>query len=353
MSTTVERIANAVLYEGYILYPYRASTVKNQQRWNFGAVYPEAYSLVTTGTEPWVMQTQCLFSPDGPDASLDVKLRFLHLVKREICELLEPSGEWEDQATSNCRVVPVLEIDGQLFHTWQEAVEREVIIAGLNLHALEEKPMEYEIAFAESQSNEPLRKQSGEVVAFLRRTSYALNGKCELMAERMGSDLLRLTIRTLNLTPMASVRWEDREDALLRAFVSTHTILNLHEGQFISLFEPPDELAEAVSSCQNIGTYPVLVGDEGERNCMLSSPIILYDYPQIAPESAGDLFDGTEIDEILTLRIMTLTDEEKREMRSVDERARQILERTERLAAEEMMALHGVLRNPSRRGEEQ
>jgi hydrogenase maturation protease len=77
---------------------------------------------------------------------------------------------------------------------------------------------------------------------------------------------------------------------------------------------------------------------------MLSSPIILYDYPQIAPESAGDLFDGTEIDEILTLRIMTLTDAEKREMRGVDERARRILERTETLPAEQLMKLHGAMR---------
>ena len=77
---------------------------------------------------------------------------------------------------------------------------------------------------------------------------------------------------------------------------------------------------------------------------MLSSPIILYDYPQIAPESAGDLFDGTEIDEILALRILTLTEDEKREMRDGDERARQILERTEALPEEQFLKLHGVLR---------
>jgi hydrogenase maturation protease len=88
----------------------------------------------------------------------------------------------------------------------------------------------------------------------------------------------------------------------------------------------------------------VLIGTGGERDCVLSSPIILYDYPQVAPESAGDLFDSTEIDEILTLRILTLTDEEKREMRSVDERACQILERTETLPAEQLMKLHGAVR---------
>ena len=77
---------------------------------------------------------------------------------------------------------------------------------------------------------------------------------------------------------------------------------------------------------------------------MLSSPIILYDYPQIAPESSGGLFDGTEIDEILSLRILTMTAEEKREMQCSDHRARQILERTESMPPEQFMKLHGVLR---------
>ena len=77
---------------------------------------------------------------------------------------------------------------------------------------------------------------------------------------------------------------------------------------------------------------------------MLSAPIILSDYPQIAPESPGDLFDGTEIDEILTLRIMTLTDAEKQAMIAVDDRVA-VLERTEALAPEQLMRLHGTIRN--------
>jgi hydrogenase maturation protease len=93
-----------------------------------------------------------------------------------------------------------------------------------------------------------------------------------------------------------------------------------------------------------VGTWPVLVGQAGERDTMLSSPIILYDYPEIAPESPGDLFDGAEIDEILSLRIMTMTDEEKREMRQSDDRTRKILERTESMPEEQFMKLHGALR---------
>ena len=89
----------------------------------------------------------------------------------------------------------------------------------------------------------------------------------------------------------------------------------MQDGEFVSLLEPPPEFQEAAAACSNVGTWPVLAGEPGQRDTVLSSPIILYDYPQIAPESPGDLFDGTEIDEILSLRILTLTDEEKSAMR--------------------------------------
>ena len=88
----------------------------------------------------------------------------------------------------------------------------------------------------------------------------------------------------------------------------------------------------------------MLAGEDGARDTMLSSPIIVYDFPTIAPESPGDFFDGTEMDEMLSLRILTLTDEEKREMSASDERARLLLERTEAFGQEQLMHMHGVLR---------
>ncbi|MGC2238578.1 MAG: hypothetical protein WA584_20660 [Pyrinomonadaceae bacterium] len=137
---------------------------------------------------------------------------------------------------------------------------------------------------------------------------------------------------------------------MAHSLASAHTILSVKKGEFVSLLEPPEGLGEAAAACENTGTYPILVGDDGARDCMLSSPIILYDYPKIAPESPGELFDGAEIDEILTLRILTMTDEEKREMLGVDERARKILERSENLSPEQFMKMHGVLRQPRSHG---
>jgi hydrogenase maturation protease len=80
---------------------------------------------------------------------------------------------------------------------------------------------------------------------------------------------------------------------------------------------------------------------------MLSAPIILSDYPRVAPESPGDFFDGTEVDELLTLRVLTLTDEEKREVRTAGHRARALLDRTEGLSEEQMLRLHGAVRSPA------
>lgn len=126
--------------------------------------------------------------------------------------------------------------------------------------------------------------------------------------------------------------------------LSAHTMLRVEHGNFISLIDPPEQHREAARSCRNIGTWPVLAGKEGDRHLLLSSPIILYDYPQIAPESAGDLFDSTEIDEILTLRVLTLSDEEKDQIRSESEQGRDILNRSETLPPEALAKMHGAIR---------
>jgi hydrogenase maturation protease len=118
----------------------------------------------------------------------------------------------------------------------------------------------------------------------------------------------------------------------------------VHGGEFVSSTDVPDKWQSASAECLNKGLWPVLIGTAAERDTMLASPIILYDYPQLAPESPGNLFDSTEIDEILTLRILTLTDDEKRMAASVDARARDLLARTDALGEEQLMNLHGTIR---------
>ena len=309
----VERIADAVLYEGYILYPYRPSAVKNQQRWNFGVVCPPSYEVSQQGAERSLMQTECLIEADST-TTVAVKVRFLHLLLRE-----------------------TVSSESELPKTWQEAVEREVTVPAINICELE-STQSVKFAFPGSKTVEPM----------IGRTQQPIVGEIEISANRqlaVGSrQLIKLSVVVRNLTDFEDAGSRSRDDALMRSFVSTHTILKAQQGSFVSLLDTPDPFKAAASECANTGTFPVLVGDEGVPDCVLSSPIILYDYPQIAEQSSGDLFDGTEIDEILTLRIMSLTDEEKREMRSADELARKLLERTESMSAEQLMNLHGVMK---------
>jgi hydrogenase maturation protease len=349
----VEQVADAVLYEGYILYPYRASATKNQQRWNFGALCPPAYAIVQKGTEHSIMQTQCLVQVNS-DTKLNVKVRFLQLSLREVCQVVAgcnslECGHIKNLASQCFEAVRAMELNGRILQMWQEAVEREIAIADLDFDSIIAEKKQVTFHFPADRSTEDLVDlETGRLAAMFVRSQEAIEGCVEISARYLQEDdehgRLRLSVVVYNETPLHNSETATRDDALMRSTISTHTILQIMNGEFISLLDPPEEYRLAALQCVNIGTYPVLVGREGAKDCMLSSPIILYDYPQIAPQSAGDLYDGTEIDEILTLRIMTLSEDEKREMRSVDERARHLLERTETMQAEQLMKMHGVMK---------
>ena len=247
--TDVDKVATTLLYEGYLLYPYRPSALKNQQPFNFGLIAP--------GQD---MQTQCLAAGNAA-TTFDVRVRFIELTP--------------------------------------DPVEREV---------------------------------SGGI-GVTRFEWPSLTGAVEVSTMRYADEIVRLHVRIVNTTPEPG-----------HSMAAVHTILRVSGGEFFSMIDPPEIYRATANACQNIRTWPVLAGPRGQRQIMLSSPIIVYDYPEIADESPGDLFDGTEIDEILTLRILALSDDEKREIRESDERARLLLERTQSLAAEQLTKLHGTMR---------
>ena len=291
----VRRIADAVLYEGYILWPYRKSALKNQQRFGFGTIDPGGFN-----------QTDCLLEA-GDDCRVEVTVRFLHLVERQL---------WREG-----RRVDELEIAGELHQSWEEAVEREVRFE-FDTCSPARVPVDVEAGVT--------REELGGDCA-VERSWRALRGSTEASAAQLRPGLFRLRVRTENATPDGEFR-------------SAHTVLVARAGSFVSLTDPPSGLRAEADRCENVGLWPVLAGEEGDRSTLLASPIILPDYPQIAPESPGDLFDATEIDQMLVLNILSLTDEEKREMRSADPRTREILERTESLSEDELMQLHGTIR---------
>ena len=263
----VDGIVKSVLYEGYMLYPYRRSALKNQHRWNFGLVYPH-------GMDPSHMQTECLVEGDS-NAAVDVHVRFLQVYEQD---------------------------------SWQEVIERSINTSDVGMHSFD---------------------------------FGSIRGDVLIDRQLLEPAIHKIRVKISNRTVPDSKR-----PPLLQSLVSTHAFLEVRGGAFVSLLDPPDRLREAALNCRNIGTWPVLVGKEPERNCLLSSPIILYDYPQIADESPGDLFDCTEIDEILTLRILALTDAEKEEMRRSGERERLLLERVESLTPDQLLRLHGTMRDP-------
>ncbi|HEY7426928.1 MAG TPA: hypothetical protein VH682_22015, partial [Gemmataceae bacterium] len=199
--------------------------------------------------------------------------------------------------------------------------------------------------FAGGRRCEPVRDPVGQIVGALLRERQAIEGSIEVEAAKVAEGLFRLACRVNNHTPLAEAATASRDDALLRCLISAHILLGVCGGEFVSLLDPPECWREVAAACGNVGVWPVLVGAEGQTDTMLASPIILYDYPQIAPESPADFFDGTEIDEMLTLRILTMTDEEKHAMAAVDERTRDLLARTETLAREQLLGLHGTIRD--------
>lgn len=328
-----KKIADAVLYEGYILYPYRASAIKNRQRFNFGVLMPGEWAAQQQSGETGKLQTETLIEGETP--RIDVRVRFLQLIAREV-------GRVCDGESEKYEIVPQLEVEGTIHQCWEEAVEREIVAANLDVRKISSAPKVVRWSSPAEQTSEILRNSEGRGVGALIRHQRSINAVVTIAAQALNPGLWKIHVEVHNFTSVAGDA--SRSEAQQSALASAHVLLSAHSGQFVSLLEPPEEFASFAADCKNVGAWPVLVGDAGDRDLMLASPIILYDYPQVAPESDGDYFDGTEMDEMLALRVMTLTDEEKRAMRGVDGRAREILERTENLSQSSLMHLHGTIR---------
>jgi len=325
-------VADAVLYEGYLLYPYRASAAKNRIRWQFGVLVPPDAAAVTG--EESSTRTECLCEPVA-GAVLRVRLRFLRARARSV---FQRHGD---------DFVPVdsLTVDGEDYTTFQEAVEEhvdaEVAVSALLAGVV---TVPFEVPPSVETSN---LGSAGRVM----RTAMGLRGELTLAATALdgpfGGVRLRIDVRNVaSCRGDADSRGETitRDEALAYAFIGAHTLLALTDSVFLSSIDPPEWARAAAAECVNVRAWPVLVGDPERPDTMLSAPIILYDHPSIAPESPGPLHDGLEIDEILTLRTMTLTDEEKRQARATDPRARAIVDRIDAMPPELLDRLHGTVR---------
>ena len=319
----LRRIAETVLYEGHVLWPYRRSALKNRERWTFGRLHPRMHHAPGDAAS---LQAQVVMEAEQP-AHIDVTVRFLQSVKRRLMQ-----GHEE---------VDRVEVDGQSVLAWEEATERQIAMPGI---AVGDPPRRQMFDIEAGTAEEPLGERGGARVGTLIREWRALCGEIELSAEPIGAAAWRVTVRVTNATPAG-------DGAIGSTFLSTHVALRVDGGRWVSMTDPPSSLVDAVAACRNVGVWPVLVGEPGDRTTLLAAPIVLYDYPQIAPESVGDFFDATEIDELLVLNVLGLTDDERREMAASDPRARAIVERCTAMSADDFMRLHGVLRDVRALGE--
>jgi len=284
----IRAMAKAILYEGYLLYPYRPSALKNRaQGWTFGTLLPQSYSESHAG-EPAQFQSEMLVMGESP--TFAAELRFLHL-------------------------------------SAADAVERTVTMGPVSLRDLFSCPIHQNFAFPKA--NDTCTGCS------------PIEGTVRVCAEMLAASVFKVRMTATNCSRLFAA-CNSRNDALRQALVSSHALATVAAGEFVSLLDPPAELRALAATCKQQGVFPVLAGVEGDASAMLISPIILYDYPKVAVNSNGDFFDSTEIDEMLTLRVMTLTDEEKDEVRAASELGRAVLQRTESLTPREILDLHGV-----------
>jgi hypothetical protein len=316
-------IADAVLYEGYLLYPYRASSRKNQIRWQFGVLGPRGAADAGIGEDD---SLSAQFLIDGANG-IKLVVRFLQLQHRTaeretgggryqpVDELTTPSGSWL---------------------SWDEAVEVELPF-GSFYFAEPAGPWTLPVTAPSGSDIEAV--EGGRLV----RTRESVRGELTVGVER-ADGLNRVTVTVRNTAPCSDEAGKDW--AIARSLIGTHLIAEVIDGEFISLLDPPDRAAAAAANCRQHRCFPVLAGRPDETDLLLVSPIILYDHPEIAEQSEGALYDSTEIDEILTLRVMTMTDEEKAQARATDPLAAQIIDRCDAMSPEAMQRLHGVLRDP-------
>ena len=307
----VRAIARSVLYEGYLLWPYRRTAAKNRHRFTLGGLYPLEYAA--TSADRGAARVDVLVEGEHP--RIDAELRFLRL--------------WRRQAMLHGTPVDEMTVDGERYVSWEDATEECVALNGVCA-----------LAGADTRIDRPARDED-EVLddrSVLRRSAQPLCGRFTLDVTPVDRGLHRVTATVTNLAA-----WDgpSRDDALRGSLLAAHVVLRAHDAAFVSAIDPPDALREHAAASRSDGLWPVLVGTPGDRSTILASPMILEDYPRVAPESAGDYFDGGEVDALLVHSIRALTDDEQREIRATDPRARELLDRTLSLPDAELARLHG------------
>ncbi|MGA9636822.1 MAG: hypothetical protein WBQ41_16420 [Solirubrobacterales bacterium] len=285
MNSGTEELVRSLLYEGYALYPYTPG-VKNATPTPFGIVYPPEYAETQPAAFS-MLRLEAVLRGD-PDARLHGAVLFL-----------QASGERH------------------------EAAERSLEFPPTTLAELAREPVRRPFEF---------RSAEGSV----------LRGRAAMRAEPLSAGLTRVRLCVHNETEMpGDAATASRGEALRHSLISTHPLLEADGGRFVSPLEREGAEGEASLASEPLNTFPVLVGDQDEA--VLGAAIVLPDHPELAPESLGNLFDNTEIEEALLLHVHALSDDEREEISSQDPAVREMIERAESTTGDEIIGLHGRL----------
>jgi hypothetical protein len=334
--STLERITQTVLYEGYSVFPYRRSSTKNVKPVPFGTIYPQVYQKHHPEVHA-ATQTECIIQGSAEE-TIEITVRFLHLQRKQLLKIdFEKFGQNQFQGSG------VIEAGGETHTSGWRAIERKIKLGKHKIADIIGRPLEEKLLFEDEQSSEMIYHEDGKVAGNIILKQSGINGNVKVSAKPVGieEEGYKITVKITNTTRTSQPESCSRDEIYEQSLLSANTILQTQEGAFISQADPPEAWKEASETLENINTWSVLV--EKDDRTMLSSPIILYDYPEIAPESLGDLFDSTEIEELLLLQIAALPDKEKQEIDQADGKMKAMLRRIENTTPEELMNLHGRL----------
>lgn len=287
MEPAVEELVSSLLYEGYALYPYTPG-VKNATPTPFGIVYPPTYAEAQPAAYSKLRLEGVL--EGGPDAELSATVRFL-----------QAAGEGH------------------------EGIERRIGLGPVTLAGL---------------ARGPLRERFGFKLRGVETTE--LRGRVAIRAEWLGPELARIKVCVHNESELPGGGADaTRGEALRWSLLSVHPLAEVDGGRFISPLERDGDVGAAVEGCEPLNTFPVLLGESDEA--LLGAAIALPDHPELAPESLGNLFDNTEIEEALLLHVHALSDDERKQISEQDPAVKEMIERAAASTGEEIIGLHGRL----------
>jgi hypothetical protein len=311
-------VADTVLYEGYVLYPYRAGAAKNQVRWQWGVLMPPDV-VAHDASERAAHRTDLVV--DGDPSALRATARFLQVQQRRV---VDAAG----------RPVERLDAGDTVYVPWDEAVEREVSV---DLPIDGDDEVTVEIDGGTDEEDLP----GGGLVRVRQPVTVRASARARRPVSPYPVTLLTVEVENATRTGAPGAR---RPEWLRRALVACHLLVEVEGASFVSQLDPPQWASGFVAGCVNDGVFPVLAAPEGQASVVLSSPIILYDHPRLAPQSESAFFDALEIDELLSLRTATLSEAEKREVRGTDPRTAALLREVDNMPPELWERLHGTVR---------